>query len=82
MPFITPSMYSWKRRDPAVDLQLRYCREGTGVMLDVFREVVQEQYGECRKIFTDGSKTAGGVGAAAVSSREIRKVSLPGIASM
>ena len=61
MPFITPSMYSWNRREPAVDLQLRDCREGTGVTPDVFREVVQEQYGECRKIFTNGLKTAGGV---------------------
>ena len=85
MPFITLSIYSWKRRDPVVDLQLTdfsESRGGTGVTPDVFREMAQEQYAECRKIFTDGSKTEGGVEAVAISGREIRKVSLPGIASI
>ena len=84
MPFITPSIYSWKRRNPVVDLQLTEfsgSRGSTDVTPDVFREVAQEQYAECRKIFMDGSNRRG-VETAAVSGREIRKVSLPGIASI
>ena len=48
VPFITPSIYSWKKRDPVVDLQLTDFNEicgDTGVTPDVFREVAQEQYG-------------------------------------
>ena len=85
MPYVTPNIYKWKMRSPELDLQLR---EDAGSqrpapwIVELFREVVEENNARCRQIYTDGSKTAQGVGAAAVGKQECRKATLPGIASI
>ena len=45
--------------------------------LNVFDRLIQEKYVNYTKLFTDGSKSADGVGSAAVCERVVRKTSLP-----
>jgi len=85
LPYKTPSLYSWSIKYPEVDFTLTKFQKATtpvSVMRGAFLDHISTKYSHHAKIYTDGSKTEDGVGAAAVYSSVIRRSSLPGVASI
>jgi len=85
LPYRTPTLYSWSMKCPEVDLRLTRFQKATtpaNVMRGAFYDHVSTTYRNRMKIFTDGSKTEDGVGAAAVLGGVTRRSSLPPVASI
>ena len=83
LPFKTPNIYSWELLRPKTDMILAV--SGVKEILDfshIFNSYVDEKYAGYKQIYTDGSKTDTGVGAAAVFNSVPKSATLPSIASI
>ena len=69
LPYKTQTAYSWTLNRPSIDLSMKEVfqkRLKNVVPQPYFRELIHNYYSSCVQIYTDGSKCADGVGAAAV----------------
>ena len=84
MPHTTAKVCSWRTQIADVDLRLAASRTlHKGVNIDPYVQgIVQEGYPDHYIVYTDGSKSTKGLGAADVSVRRNRKLSRAGIASL
>ena len=84
LPFRTASQYPWTLRPPDINVELAVRRKNQApenVWRGKYEEVVR-QYGDCKVVFTDGSKRDSGVGEAACIEDHVKRVTLPRVASI
>jgi len=85
MPYITPKYLTCELGEPRIDLSMcEYKKEETPaeVLRAMHRELLQRRYGGYEVLYTDGSKSSAGVGAACVMQNTVRSASLPMVASI
>jgi ribonuclease HI len=83
-PHFTPTTFTWMMQRPNVNLSMENLGkdEVTPVLLRHLHGDVVKNYSDCKLIFTDGSKSQTGVGAAAVMENIVKRISLPLVASV
>ena len=83
LPYITPSRHSWMITKPDVDVDLAILnKQNTPIsMLKAIAQDSIKQY-NCKHIYTDGSKSETGVGAAAIMENKVKSSSMPKVASI
>ena len=86
LPHITPKYMSFQIADVSqVEFDMVAFRKNEvpeSVIRGAFRQLINEKYSECQVIYTDGSKSDTGVGAAVVTTGLKRSASLPITASI
>lgn len=87
MPYRTPKIFYWTMTRPAIEINLSSLKREdmqhmTHNMIRQLHRENQTNYDGYKIIYTDGSKTEGGVGAAAVMEETVRRLSLPVVATV
>ena len=83
LPYKTSRLYSWEMLCPIIDTSFAIANiKQIYDFSPTFNNYVHEQYQEFRHIYTDGSKTDSGVGAAAISNTTRKIATLPHIATV
>ena len=83
MPFSTQTVYNWEMHTPKIDLvhtKLHKIQLQAPVFPTVFHETIQSKYKHYYIMYTDGSKSKVGVGAAVVSQEQSNKITLLAVA--
>ena len=78
--YIFQSSPRWKIQCPSIDMSLSEFPKATTppiIYRAEFTKLIREKYPQCKQIYTDGSKSRIGVGAAAIHENTSRTLSLP-----
>lgn len=84
LPYVTPKIFSHEIQLPQIDMDVVGCSKNViphTIIRGIFRDVVSK-YPAHTLLFTDGSKSDAGVGAAAVSGNVKKTESLPSMATV
>ena len=84
LPYITQNQYSWTMTRPEFESELAVARKDS-TPAEALKAIALEnmhRYENSRQIYTDGSKSEKGVGAAAVAGNKVIKSTLPPVASI
>ena len=83
LPYKTPSFFSWEMERPNIDTAFtKIDIKGVPRVADIFFDYVATEYANYKHIYTDGSKTDNGVGAAAILGQTSKTATLPQTASV
>ena len=84
LPYITPKTYSWQIGRPEIECSLSVFKKNntpTSILKAMAKDQIAK-FEDFKHIFTDGSRSENGVGAAAVMNDIVKRSSLPHIASI